>query len=316
VTDKSFKIGPESAGALPGPVCFGRGGEQPTLTDAALVAGFIDAKTFAGGQFALNPELADAAIARKIAEPLGLKGASGGASAMIETFAERLADEIGAMIKNAGWEPSQTTLLLYGGSGPLLATIVGQRLGVAEIMIPHAAASFSALGVAFCELAHGYRAIMPADVTQETLDEEVLPELERRAKRDMFGEGVAEADCETQLRLWQGAELKETHGAGALKINRGGAKGPVVVELRLSKRGSGLQAFPAGHQAPRQSALQTKRQVLLKGEPHSVPVVDAAAITPGTGGEGPCVIEAGYWGSVIMPKWKWSMAEWGFRIFK
>ncbi len=315
VSGKIFKIGPESAGALPGPVCFGRGGEQPTLTDAALLAGFIDAKTFAGGQFALNPELADAAITRKIAEPLGLKDAAAGASAMIETFAERLADEIGAVIKNAGWQPGETTLLLYGGSGPLLATLVGQRLGVGEIMVPHAAASFSALGVAFCELAHGYRAIVPADVTQETLDGEVLPELERRAKRDMFGEGVAEADCETQLRLWQSGEMKEAHGAGALKVERGG-KGPVVVDLRLSRRGSGLQAFPAGHKAPLQAALEAKRRVLLKGEPCSVPVVDAASLKPGEGGEGPCVIEAGYWSSVIAPKWKWSLAEWGFRIFK
>jgi len=113
--------------------------------------------------------------------------------------------------------------------------------------------------------------------------------------------------------------MKEAHstGPGALKIERGGANGPVVVvDLRLSKRGSGSQAFPAGHKASRQSALQAKRQVLLKGEPCSVPVVDAAAIAPGAGGEGPCIIEAGYWGSVIMPKWKWSMAEWGFRIFK
>lgn len=318
VSERNFKIGPESAGALPGPVCFGRGGEQPTLTDAALLAGFIDATTFAGGQFRLNPELADAAITKKIAEPLGLNGASAGASAMIETFAERLANEIGTVIKHAGWEPHQTTLLLYGGSGPLLATLVGDRLGVGEVLIPHAAASFSALGVAFCELAHGYRAIVPADVTQETLDGEILPDLERRAKRDMFGEGVAEADCAAQLRLWQGGEMSAAQdaGAGALKLKRGGAKGPVVVDLRLSKRGSGLQAFPAGHKAPRQSALQAKRRVLLKGEPYSVQVMDVAGIAPGASGEGPCVIEAGYWSSVIVPKWKWSMAEWGFRIFK
>jgi N-methylhydantoinase A/oxoprolinase/acetone carboxylase beta subunit len=77
-----------------------------------------------------------------------------------------------------------------------------------------------------------------------------------------------------------------------------------------------LQAFPAGHKVPRQSALQAKRRVLLKGEPYSVQVMDVAGIAPGASGEGPCVIEAGYWSSVIVPKWKWSMAEWGFRIFK
>jgi len=318
VADGKFKIGPESAGALPGPVCFGRGGEQPTLTDAALIAGFIDPKIFAGGQFDLHLEPAEAAISKLIAEPLGLNGASAGASAMIEAFAESLAGEIRGVLKDAGWKAEESTLLLYGGSGPLLATLVGERLGVGEVIVPYSAASFSALGVAFCDLSHGDRAIMPPDVTQEMLEQEIVPNLERRTKRDMFGEGVADADCEALLRIWQGGQVSEARGAGAagLKIKRTREKSPVVAELTLSKRNSGLHSFPAAHKASGAGAIQPKRKILLKGEPRSVPVVDASGIAPGAAGEGPCVIEAGYWGSVIVPKWKWSMAEWGIRIFK
>src|ERR1044071_3381162 len=106
VENGKIRIGPESAGALPGPACFGRGGNDPTLTDAALVAGYLDAKRFAAGAIALRQELAEKAIDERISKPLGLKGTAAGAAAMIDAFADRVAAEVAIVVEKRGWKPA------------------------------------------------------------------------------------------------------------------------------------------------------------------------------------------------------------------
>ena len=200
VQDDAIRIGPESAGALPGPVCFGRGGKQPTLTDAALLVGYLDAKRFAGGSIDLQTEATALAIQNQISEPLGLLNAQAGAWAMIQAFADQLTQSIAGIFESKGWDAAPTALLAFGGSGPLLAGMVAERVGIAELIIPPASSSFSALGVGFAGLAHEYRSLFQGPVSQEQWQQTVT-DFQARSNRDMFGEGVAQTDCQTFIQL-------------------------------------------------------------------------------------------------------------------
>lgn len=316
VSNGAIQIGPESAGALPGPVCFGRGGEQPTLTDAALVAGYLAPDQFAGGTIELRPDLAAAAIAEQIAAPLGLKGPHAGAWAMIQTFADQLAAEIGKALEQRSWSPENTVLVSYGGSGPLLACMVAERLGLRELIIPPASASFSALGVGFAKLAHGYRAVLPSQVDPRTWHG-AAEALRERAERDMFGEAVAAAGCVGLRRLrceTDGTEYELQEAAG-LPERLAQRNGRVVFDYQFTVTDSGLTQFPVpetGQQVVRNGRVE--RPVLLASNPSAVRIVDAGAFKPGMAGEGPCVVESPYWSAVLPAGWKWYDTELGVRL--
>ncbi len=311
-----IRIGPESAGALPGPVCFGRGGELPTLTDAALVAGYLSADRFAGGSIDLRPDLAESVIAEQIAAPLGVGGAHAGAWAMIQAFADQLAFELRRVLDQRSWSPEQTVLVSYGGSGPLLACMAADLVGLRQLIVPPASASFSALGVGFAKLAHQYRALLSCPVGQRAWDEAGTA-LRERAERDMFGEEVATADCVGSRRL------RSERDGGEFEINENGglpdalakSNGRVVLDYHSTLASTGLSQFPASAAAAQAgSGAHVERPVLLGNKPTRVPIVDAGGFTPGMSGQGPCVLESPYWSAVLPVGWKWHNTEFGVRL--
>lgn len=308
VENKKMKIGPDSAGALPGPVCFGRGGQEPTLTDAAIVAGYVDPARFAGGTVSVDAKLAADAIAKKIAAPLGLADASAGASAMIDAFAERLVAEVGAVLREQGWKPAEVSLIAFGGSGPMPACRVAEKLGLREVLVPRAAASFSALGVAFCETAHEVRAIAHAGTGEET-----FAELERRARRDMFGEGIPTEQTVASVRVADGNGTQAVEAGTGWSRKVADAKDGTVVDYRLVRQGSALSGFPQSDERGAQ-ARGGERPVLVDGKSQTLPVVDRTGMTTGSRGDGPCVIEADFWSTVLPRGWKWECADWGVRF--
>ena len=141
-----LKIGPDSAGSDPGPVCYGRGGEQPTVTDADLILGYLGAGSFLGGRMTLDPGRARRAIDKKVARPLGLSigEAALGMHAIVN---ENMANAARIHTVERGHDPAAYTLVAFGGAGPVHAYGVARRLGIKRIIVPQSAGVGSALGL-------------------------------------------------------------------------------------------------------------------------------------------------------------------------
>jgi len=139
-------VGPESAGAAPGPACYGRGGVRATVTDANLVLGRIDGSGFLGGEFPLDVERARAAIRTDVAEPLGLtiEEAADGIITIIDSHMSRLLREV---LVQRGYDPRAFALLAYGGGGALHACSVGREAGVRRVVVPPHPGTLSAYGI-------------------------------------------------------------------------------------------------------------------------------------------------------------------------
>jgi N-methylhydantoinase A len=207
-------VGPRSAGADPGPACYGRGGMWPTVTDADLACGFLNADYFLGGKQKLDVDAAHAALERGIARPLGMSvlDAAAGIRRIVDM---RMADEVRVFAAKRGVDLSAFTLLPFGGAGAVHAAAVADELGMRRILVPARPGAFSALGLLCTDVVHDYirSGLRPlADVTAEHA-EEILAGLEARAREDLAAEGMDPAQArfarELDLRYTgQGYELR------------------------------------------------------------------------------------------------------------
>ncbi|HYM03982.1 MAG TPA: hydantoinase/oxoprolinase family protein, partial [Stellaceae bacterium] len=188
---KTMRVGPESAGAVPGPVCYGKGGTVPTVTDADLVLGYLNPDNFAGGAIKLDRAKAEAAI-QTIADRLGmslLDCASG--IARIAEF--QMADIIRKMTVGKGFDPRDFVLFAFGGAGPAHAGIFARELGVAKLVIPQreTASTWCAFGAASADILHIYERvdIMASPFEAERLNRN-LERLEEMAREQMARDGI------------------------------------------------------------------------------------------------------------------------------
>lgn len=142
----TIKVGPQSAGAYPGPACFGLGGTEPTVTDCHLVLGRLDPENFLGARMRLDPDAARSAISERIAEPLGLEleEAADGILAIAET---NMTYAIRTVTIERGLDPREFVLLSYGGGGGLFAVATAEELDVPTVLVPRVPANFSAWGI-------------------------------------------------------------------------------------------------------------------------------------------------------------------------
>ena len=141
----SIAVGPESAGSAPGPACYGNGGERPTVTDADLVLGRIDAARFSGGAIRLDEAAAEAALDRHVAQKLGMDTKSG-AYGVAEIVDENMANAARVHAIESGKELSRRALIAFGGAAPLHAARVAEKLGVPRFIVPSGAGVGSAIG--------------------------------------------------------------------------------------------------------------------------------------------------------------------------
>ena len=146
-----LKVGPHSAGARPGPVCFNRGGQEPTVTDAAVVLGFFDPQYFFGGKIALDTAAAEAALAR-VGAPLGLD-ARQTAAAALRIIDSQMADSIWLTLTQQGHDPREFSLYGFGGGGGLHGAAIARELGARSVVVPmsNLAAGWSAFGISASE---------------------------------------------------------------------------------------------------------------------------------------------------------------------
>ncbi|MHB8537533.1 MAG: hydantoinase/oxoprolinase family protein [Candidatus Dormibacteria bacterium] len=148
----SFRVGPVSAGADPGPVCYGRGGTQPTVTDASLILGYLNPASFAGGSIALNVDAARAAL-EGFGRRLGMSGTEA-AEGIHRVINSRMADAIRLVSLKRGFDPRDFALLVLGGAGPLHGGRLAAELGIRKIVVPAVPGVLSALGLLVAAVEH------------------------------------------------------------------------------------------------------------------------------------------------------------------
>jgi N-methylhydantoinase A len=207
-------VGPQSAGADPGPACYGRGGERATVTDADLACGFLNADYFLGGAQKLDLAAAQAALRRRVAEPLNM-GVIEAAAGIRKIVDIRMADEVRVFAAKRGVDLTSFTLLPFGGAGAVHAAAVADELGMRRILVPPRPGAFSALGLLCTDVVHDYvrSELRPlSDITADHV-EAIFAGLAAKARGELAAEGMNAADAswwrELDLRYaGQGYELR------------------------------------------------------------------------------------------------------------
>ena len=149
-----LRVGPTSAGAAPGPACYGKGGTEPTVTDADLLLGYVPADFFLGGEIRLHPDRAETAV-RKVAEPLGMD-LTRSAEAIFTTVNSYMADQITEVATRRGYDVRDFALVAGGGAGPVHAAFIADLLHVPQVVVPSIAATYSAFGMFAMDVGRNY----------------------------------------------------------------------------------------------------------------------------------------------------------------
>ena len=192
-----LRVGPESAGAVPGPACYGRGGERPTVTDANLVLGYLNPGYLVGGELRLDAARAERAL-QDVAAPLGfLLDAAEGVHRIANAAMQRA---IRSVSIERGRDPRDFTLVAFGGSGPVHAAGLAEALDIGRILIPPHPGLFSAIGLLTADVQQLYTRSLLRELGEADLGaaETIFREMEARAVHDLGDEGFRHRRCEAR----------------------------------------------------------------------------------------------------------------------
>jgi len=218
IEQEILKVGPHSAGAEPGPICYGRGGLLPTVTDAAVHLGYIDPVRFLGGDMELDAMSASLGIKTKLAEPLGISEMRA-ASGIFDILLAKTVGAVRQITVERGRDPATATLLGFGGAGPMLAPLVAHELEIASVIIPVAPSGFSAWGMLSADVVDDYALTMIRllDDIEVTELESMFKTLEQEAFASLIAQGVEQ----NQATLVRQLELRYLGQEHALAISVG-----------------------------------------------------------------------------------------------
>lgn len=304
-----LEVGPRSAGAVPGPVCYGRGGVEPTVTDAHIVLGHLP-HALLGGTFNLDAEAARRAIDERIARPLGLsvEAAARGILAIVDNH---MVGAIRVVSVERGHDPRQLTLLPFGGAGPLHGGALARLLGMPRILVPPAPGVLSALGLLVSSLKATFSrtALQRAGEIDVTRVEGVFTELEDQARSWFEAEAVPHASRHVtrwasvryenqgfELDVpWQGAEatIAAFHRLHEQRYTFAQEDTPVeIVTLRVDARGTfPAPALPKLPKAgPLSEALRGNQPIHLEAGTQNCPLYDRTKLGHGATIEGPAIL--------------------------
>jgi len=340
----ALRVGPESAGAEPGPVCYGQGGERPTVTDADLVLGYLNPVALLGGALPVHLDRARAAIEEKIAGPLGI-GVLEAASGIVDVVNAGMAAALRIVSVERGYDPREFALVAFGGAGPVHAARLAQELEIPRVIVPPIPGGFSALGLVASDVRRDYVRTFYAALDSARLDEmaRVFDAMEAQAREMLARAGVAErrweitraADCRYGRQAY---ELTVPVAAGAVTpatVARLGADfhdkhrttyghaspgEPVqLVNLRVAAVGKldGLDLGRAAAAPPASAAARRSRDAHFK-ETGLVrcDVLARDALGPGREGRGPVIVEATDTTVLVPPGWRWRADARGFLILE
>lgn len=320
-------VGPQSAAASPGPACYGRGGTQPTVTDANLVLNRLAAESpLAGGRLALDPELARAAL-RPLAARLGLDEITL-ADGIVRIAVARMVSAIKQVSISNGFDPRDFTLLPYGGAGPMHAVAIAEELEIPRVLVPLGPGNFAAFGSLISDIRRDYVKTRTMNVTNDSWDkvDSAFQEIEAQATRDLLDEGVPHGRI--QLRrsagmrfLGQSWELNVdlasagesadhliTHFRDVHERRFGHREGDTVEIVNFRITAIGLVDRPTldrlEAREPHGDAVMRWRDVYFNGSFMRTPVIRRDRLVLGEEVIGPAVIEESGSTIVMAPGWK------------
>ena len=316
----SMQVGPRSAGARPGPVCYGLGGDAPTVTDANVVLGYLNPSFLCGGELRIDAAASARAIRAAVAEPLGLAPEHAAWGARQVAIANMIR-AIRAVSSERGRDPREYALFAFGGNGALFAAGMAAELGMRTVVVPPAAGLFSAFGLLYAEIEHHYsrtvrRVLRDAD--PDAIDA-VYRALEAQADVQLAADGfdAAHRACgRTAMLHYQGQiyELEVPAPAGRIDRaaldalaesfgrehertygHRAGAGEPVEL-VTAQVLGRGLGERPRVPErlilTDRETGSGSRRAYYGPASGWlDTPVITRAALARGDGGEGPCIVE-------------------------
>ncbi len=283
--DGLMKVGPQSAGAVPGPACYGRGGTAPTVTDANLILGALGTKSVLGGRMALDRRLAEQAI-MDVARPLGLDLVTA-AAGIVKIVNTNMAVDLRLAFQSRGEDPRRFALLAFGGAGPLHAAYLARDLGIPEVVVPLHPGLTSAMGLLQTDVRHLYLRSAVGLLSSYPVDEinAIFAELRRRAMDDVSEEGL---DV-TELRLKQQIDLRYLHQGYHLTVD--GPDGEITQTHKQPIKAAfdDLHRRTYGASAPEEDAeLVTLRVVSEVPVPHlRLPRIAAGRVADARIGERP-----------------------------
>ena len=198
----ALKVGPRSAGSEPGPVCIGAGGTEPTVTDANVLLGRINAARYLGGEMSLDVPAARRAVDEKIAIPLGLS-VEDAAAGVLTIANSNMALAVRAITIEKGVDPREATLIAFGGGGPLHAAAIARDIGIPRVVVPTLPSCFSALGMLLADLRHDLvrTFVRPFPMKDYTEINNVIRELRAEGVQRLKAAEVAEADVDCSVHL-------------------------------------------------------------------------------------------------------------------
>lgn len=312
---KVLQVGPQSAGAAPGPACYMRGGDQPTLTDALVQLCHLNPTTLLQGEMPIDPELSAVAIRREVAEPLGMSEDEAGLG-ILRVLVANIVSSMRTITIERGFNPADFVLASFGGMGPTLATTIASSLGIGRVLIPVSPGNFSAFGMLLSDLRSDAVATRVVILTPASLEGVVvaLRDLEEMVRRELASHGPSpehiRVDWLLDMRYREQAyELTVPIAKDPAKLNvdeicerfgqaheqryghRADDETVEVVNLRASacaSLGKPELVQPAGTQG--QPVSELRRAVMLDG-PHEVPVFCREDLAPGMQLSGPVIVE-------------------------
>ena len=264
--DGLMKVGPQSAGAVPGPACYGRGGTAPTVTDANLILGALGTKSLLGGRMALDPGLAERAIMDTVGRPLGLDLVTA-AAGILKIVNTNMAVDLRLAFQSRGEDPRRFALLAFGGAGPLHAAYLARDLNIPEVFVPPHPGLTSAMGLLQTDVRHLYLRSAVRLLSSYPVAEinGIFAELRRQAMQDVSEEGLDIA----ALRLTQQLDLRYLHQGYHLTVD--GPDGEVTEAHKrpIKSAFDDLHRRTYGASAPEEDAeLVTLRLVAEVPVPH------------------------------------------------
>ena len=315
-----LQVGPQSAGADPGPACYDRGGQSPTVTDANLFLGRLNPEYFLGGEMPLNPALSERAITEKIAAPLGLSGEEA-AEGILQVVNSVMMKAIRRLSVERGYDPRQFTLVCFGGAGPLQAVDWTLELQIPLVLVPPSPGVSSALGLLTADFRHDYLRTLLWKTREHNLVELTaeLKALEDQARSQLLAEGIGQQKIQylasvdmryqgqgysldvpfglEEAAAWTDLDILEKafHERHQSSFDYSDPAQPTeIVNVRLVGVGElPRPAFPARHPSGKDAsgAIKTSRQIWFRRDWHEVPIYERNELRPGHTITGPALIE-------------------------
>lgn len=320
----ALRVGPQSAGSVPGPACYGRGGTEPTVSDANLVLGRLDSSNFSGGEMTLDSGAARAVVA-KLGDKFGLNPEAF-AQGIIDIINAKMADAIRTITVQRGIDPRDFALLAYGGAGPSQAAALARQLDIEEVIVPIHPGAFSAVGMLQTDMRHDFKMTYYGDWDHVDVAEvtAAFEALEAQGLAHLKQEGMRGGDISFERSVdlrYEGQEYVLTVPAGTGAVDPAAVRalfnaayqkqyghssttaGAEVANLRVAALGR-LKRPGLPSPVDRAARDARSRKVYFDGAEHDTAVVRREAYALGDTIDGPAIIEEETATTLVPPGWR------------